>query len=118
MSATSPSHERKSARPRLVVLLPLVLFLDWRCCSSSGSAPADPNKLPSALDRPDGAADRPAAGRRADDRRQAAARLGHREFKGAVTVLNIWASVVHFPAATRRRSSLKLARTSASGWWA
>lgn len=91
MSATS-QEQTSSARPKLIVLLPLVLFLGLALLFFFRLGAGDPNKLPSALigqmapqtDLP------PVEGLVSEGK--ALPGLVTAEFKGAVTVVNVWAS--------------------------
>jgi cytochrome c biogenesis protein CcmG/thiol:disulfide interchange protein DsbE len=91
MSAT-PQEQRASARPRLIVLLPLFAFLAVALLFFFRLGAGDPNRLPSALigqmapqtDLP------PVEGLIVDGKPLPG--LVSADFKGAVTVLNVWAS--------------------------
>jgi cytochrome c biogenesis protein CcmG, thiol:disulfide interchange protein DsbE len=91
MSATSP-EQASASRPKLIVLLPLVLFLALAALFLFRLGAGDPNQLPSALighpaphtDLP------PVEGLMRDG--QPLPGLVAAQFKGTVTVLNVWAS--------------------------
>ena len=91
MSTTS-QDQTPSARPKLIVLLPLALFLALALLFFFRLGAGDPNKLPSALigqmapqtDLP------PVEGLVSEGKPLPG--LVAAEFKGAVTVLNVWAS--------------------------
>ena len=93
MSATSPEKAAApSGRPKLIVLLPLIAFLALAALFFFRLGAGDPNKLPSALigqtapqtDLP------PVEGLVSEGKPLPGLVAG--EFKGAVTVVNVWAS--------------------------
>jgi cytochrome c biogenesis protein CcmG, thiol:disulfide interchange protein DsbE len=95
MTATSPERtpERTSTgRPKLIVLLPLVLFLALAALFFFRLGAGDPNRLPSALiGRPAPQTDLPPVGGLVSEGRPLPGLVAG-EFKGAVTVVNVWAS--------------------------
>ena len=91
MSATV-SGAKAHAR-RLIVLLPLVVFLALAALFFFRLGSGDPSRIPSALiGRPAPETNLAAGTGPARARRQAAARHRAADFKGAVTLVNVWAS--------------------------
>jgi len=93
MTATSQDQPTGSAgRPKLIVLLPLIAFLALAALFFFRLGAGDPNKLPSALiGRPAPLTDLPPVEGLLSEGRPLPG-LVTAEFKGAVTVLNVWAS--------------------------
>ena len=90
---TATSHEPKPARPRrLVVLIPLLVFLALAALFFFRLGSGDPSKIPSALigrPVPDTALP-PVAGLVRDG--APVPGIGKDDFSGAVTLVNVWAS--------------------------
>lgn len=103
MSTTSPQTSQpqttqpqaapeRAARPRLIVLLPLIAFLGLAALFFFRLGAGDPNRLPSALiGRTEPATDLPPVEGLSSDGKPLPG-LVTADFKGAVTVLNVWAS--------------------------
>jgi cytochrome c biogenesis protein CcmG/thiol:disulfide interchange protein DsbE len=93
MSTTSqPTPQERAARPKLIVLLPLVAFLALAALFFFRLGAGDPNLLPSALiGRTAPSTDLPPVEGLLSDGKPLPG-LVTAEFKGAVTVLNVWAS--------------------------
>ncbi len=91
-SQEQASERASTGRPKLIVLLPLVAFLALAALFFFRLGSGDPNRLPSALiGRPAPQTDLPpVAGLVADGKPLPG--LAAADFKGAVTVLNVWAS--------------------------
>jgi cytochrome c biogenesis protein CcmG/thiol:disulfide interchange protein DsbE len=91
MSATVP--DEKPARRRLLVLLPLVVFLALAALFFLRLGAGDPSRIPSALiGRPAPDTNMPAVpGLLARDGKPLAG-IAAADFKGAVTLVNVWAS--------------------------
>jgi len=92
MSATQPPPQPSTAPRRIAVLLPLALFLALAAVFLLRLGGGDPSRIPSALiGRPAPATNLPAVpGLERDG--HAVPGLVPSDFKGAVTVLNVWAS--------------------------
>ena len=86
------AHEAAPARRRLLVLLPLLIFLALAALFYFRLGSGDPSRIPSALiGRPVPQTDLPAlAGLTRDG--QPVPGMAAAEFQGAVTLLNVWAS--------------------------
>lgn len=93
MSTTSQqTPQERAARPKLIVLLPLVAFLALAALFFFRLGAGDPNRLPSALiGRTAPSTDLPPVEGLLSDGKPLPG-LVTAEFKGAVTVLNVWAS--------------------------
>jgi cytochrome c biogenesis protein CcmG/thiol:disulfide interchange protein DsbE len=86
------AHEAAPARRRLLVLLPLIIFLALAALFYFRLGSGDPSRIPSALiGRPVPQTDLPALAGLARDGRPVAG-LNAADFSGAVTLLNVWAS--------------------------
>ncbi len=91
MSATS-QEQASSTRPKLIVLLPLVAFLALAALFFFRLGAGDPNRLPSALiGRPAPQTDLPPVDGLVSDGKPLPGLVAS-QFKGAVTVVNVWAS--------------------------
>ena len=92
MSAADRRHAG-SRRRRLLVLLPLLVFLALAALFLFRLGAGDPSRAAVRADRPAGARHRPAAARRASSATASRSPASRRaDFKGAVTLVNVWAS--------------------------
>jgi cytochrome c biogenesis protein CcmG, thiol:disulfide interchange protein DsbE len=92
MSVEQASEQRPGGRPKLIVLVPLILFLALAALFFFRLGAGDPNRLPSALiGRPAPLTDLPPVDGLLSDGKPMPG-LNAAEFKGAVTVVNVWAS--------------------------
>ncbi len=89
-----PTPEQSSPpRPRIWVLLPVLLFVGLATIFMIGLRSGDPSKLPSALlDKPAPALDLPALDGLRDDGKQIPGLSSGELTTGTVTVVNVWAS--------------------------